>query len=364
MKFDVLGDTLMDIYKILMFINCNTIHVFEAIDSSTLKRIGFKGNEYFGYIQKEDIDDFLEGLTDHYNIDNLQDLNLHIQIIDCCVAKSIKALLLDKLSVCEQLNVNHVENVIPTILTQKNIHGESQNICVSFWDNKYSYVISDNCYSISDNRAKECEKVSLAFNDFLVLFFWHIYDNHEYDEKLDKINSLLQEKENEINQLTLKNNSLMHSASELESVKKELNELKAYKKNQDLIARRTVVFAKSLPPNVIDEIFPLESRKSALARFSFINSNNTYRPSLIIVEEVKDGDFVSNGLEIAWVKETQRRKTKTSYLVKAPCAGKIAWLYPSEEKIPLKPNHYPSDAVIGDEKDDVEAMRKWYYDNF
>ena len=347
----------MNVYRILMFINNKKISVYEAIDSITLKQIGFHGNDYFVYTKIEDVDIFIEEFIDHYNIDNLHDLKLHIQIIDCHMDKTIKSSLLNKLSECDQLNINHVENVIPAILIQKRISAELENICVLFWDNEFRYSIANNGYTFTYNDTMDYKKISLTFNDFLSLIFWSNNGKHEYDKKLNALNSILEKKDDEIKELTKKINSLSKSLEGFELAKKELADFKETMKNEKIIRKRVLVEAKSLPNDVHYEIFPSSCPLSSSLR-------KKESPLLIIVEEVNDGDYVSGGHEIAWVKDKQNLKRKTYYTIKAPNSGKIAWLYPNESQIPLKTNNYPVVAVIGAKEDDVEDMRKWYFENF
>jgi hypothetical protein len=49
------------------------------------------------------------------------------------------------------------------------------------------------------------KKISLTFNDFLSLIFWSNNGKHEYDKKLNALNSILEKKDDEIKELTKKN---------------------------------------------------------------------------------------------------------------------------------------------------------------
>ncbi len=72
----------MSTYRLLIFISNDSIHVLEALNNDTLKHIGFQGNEYYTYADVSDIDTFFEELKDHYNVDELSELNIHINIFD------------------------------------------------------------------------------------------------------------------------------------------------------------------------------------------------------------------------------------------------------------------------------------------
>lgn len=342
----------MDTYTIFIFISSDKIYVFEVIDNATLKPIGFQGDEYYTYENNNDIEGLCDDLADHYNIDGLSDLKIHIQIIDCNAEKSAKSLLLSKLAECERLSVNCVDDLIPIILTQKKVPSGLESICVSFWGNDYTYRIIDKCYYLANGDAEN--KIDLKFNDFLLILFWCVCNADSYEEKIKEMESLLIEQGDKLKELDDKNVSLINS---LELAEKELKELRHYKKNKELLEGRKVIRANNLPDDVYEKLF----NNSGYYLFTHSNSR---KEKLIIVEEVADGEYVSEGCEIAWLKKTIRKKSKTNWIIKAPCEGKIAWIYPNESNVWLENKVYPIVAVIGNYDDNVEDMRKWCCDNF
>lgn len=348
----------MDIYHVLIFIENTKIHVVEALDKYTQKKIGFHGNEYFRYENITDIDMFYEELTDHYNVNDLSELNMHIYVIDCKANKQSIMAFLYKTSSCIHVSINKVEDIIPAILTQKELHNNVDDICVNFLNTKYTYSLSDNYYSLRDTDNVD-KKIDLSLEDFNSLLFWDRYRCSDLEKQLEeKINiikeneSLLSQKNQEIDKLKKENISISKTIAPL---KEELSELKSYKKNRELIDHRIVVRALSLP-----------------YKPSYYSSTS----SLIITEEVEDGHIISKGQEIGWLKQTKRKKLKTDWRIFSPRAGKIAWLQENEGQIHIKvkkssgllgqlgEEDYPVVAIVGDNDDNVDNMREWYHKNF
>jgi len=351
----------MHIYRILIFFTNDNIHVVETLDKCTIKKIGFHGNEYFRYENITDIDMFYEELTDHYNVNDLSEINMHIYVIDCKANKQSVMTFLHKTSSCNHVSVYKVEDVIPAILTQKELHKNVDDICIIFLDNKYTYSIADNCYYLKESSNVDKE-ITLSFLDFNSLIFWSKYNSSDLNKKLEEKTNIIKENEALLSQKNqeidkLKNEMLSLSKT-LAPIKEELLELTAYKKNREFIDHRVVVRATSLPDKY-------------RSRLSYSSSTFT----LFVVEEVEDGTVVSKGQEIGWLKETKRKKIKTDWHIYSPRSGKIAWLQENGEQIHIKgtgdwyrkelgKETYPIVAIVGDSDDTVDAMKEWYYKSF
>lgn len=347
----------MNSYRLLIFFNNNNICAVEALNKCTINKIGFHGNEYFHYESTTDIDVFYEELTDHYNVNDLSELNIHINIIDCNASKQSIMVFLQKTSSCTHISLNKIEDVIPAILTQKELHKTTDDVCVNFLNCKYTYSLSDNCYSLEemDNVDKQ---IYLSLEDFNSLLFWSKYSSSDLKKQLEeKMNiikgneALLAQKSQEIDKLKKEMTSFY---KRLDPIKEELLELTEYKKNREHIDHRMAVCATLLPDKIS-------------SRLPYSSSTFT----LIIAQEVEDGAIVNKGQEIGWLKETKRKKLKTDWRIFSPRDGKISWLQENDGQISIKgagysfgnelgKEDYPIVAIVGDNDDSVDDMKTWY----
>ena len=345
----------MNIYRILIFITNYNIHVVETLDKCTIKKIGFHGNEYFRYENTTDIDVFYEELTDHYNVNDLSELNMHIYIIDCNSNKRSIMAFLQKASSCNHVSVYKVEDVIPAVLTQKHLHINSEDISIKFIDKTYTYTLFSEYYSIKEGNVAS-NQISLSIEDFISLLYWDRDNFSNYNE----LNNQLNMKNTEIDKLK---NEIHILSQSLSTMKKELDAVKEKEKSREIVKHRMIIHANNPPDKHLD--------------------------TWIITESVEDAVLVNKGDDIGYLKKSHNNITETSWRLYANRSGKIAWLQPNDYEIYIgkKPNNmelylsngyqysklgvfglsknkYPAVAIIGDENDDADEMRKWYRQNF
>ena len=328
-------------YELIVFMSDNIIRVLEVDYEGGSKVVGFHGEDQFAFKDAEGIDDFFNILLDTYNVNSLDELDASVYLVDCGIEGKLKWMIVDKVKACQKVCLFNIENVLPIWLSLNGLLEVGKQVVVEFLDEKYAYICDDEYrVELLPSRVKKSQH-TVTIQDFDFLAIWKgalsSGSNSESEEQAEEYTAAMtewQEKEEEYkDQIQKLNNNYEVLKKELESKQKQLHDVmnkQAEKVDNEVEDNRRLVMFET---NYDNEFIQLEKT---------------------------DGEIVKANQQIGFTISSR----DNGYLcnkIFAPRSGKLAWLpLDGDEYKKRSSNRYTHIVgVVGDEKDDVNSMKKW-----
>ncbi len=328
-------------YEILIFMSGDKLRTVEVLADGSVKSIQFQGDAFFEFDGEQAIDDFYASVADTYSVDDLADLDAEVFLVDCGAPEKEKWRLLEKLRSCASLNTVTLQKVFPMLLTKAGCCNAGQRTVAEFLGEKYAFICDDDCHFEEISAKGKKAGVTLDVKDFS---FLAVFDGQAFSGggNAAAMEEALAEKEEEKEELRQEIARLEQEKQELTARAQELQE-EAEKCRKEL-EEKAAESTKS--PGKMKMV---SHRRTVIAEFG----SHIDKCILNIFEH--DGKIVKANQKIGGLRSHRGAGLDDRGAVFASRAGKLIWVSLGGDEVRNK----QIIAVIGDEKDDAEAMLAW-----